>query len=153
MHGVILALAALVSSYPDTDVVVVDYRDFALPISVRPDRRDAIASIRIFVSSDQGKTWKLVRDCRPDDEEVPFMAPQDGTYWFAIQIISTKGEADPKDLRDLQPAQKVRVDTERRALKPQPMEEDLRREVETLRQRVAELEKRLADLEAKNKGK
>jgi hypothetical protein len=108
-----LAVLVLVGADPAPEVSVLDTRDFVLPILVRPGRQDEIRTVRVFVSTDEGTTWKVVGNFKPTDKDAPFAAPRDGSYWFAVQVVYRSGEADPKNLSDLRAAQKVLVKTER----------------------------------------
>jgi hypothetical protein len=143
-----LAVLALVGADPGPDVSVLDTRRFVLPILVRPDRRDEILSIRLYVSTDEGRNWKIVGEFKPTDDGAPFTAPRDGSYWFALQVISRGGTADPSEVRDLRPGQKVLVKTGRQAPTVREFLEN-----EWRRQYFEKVEKRVAEREARNREK
>jgi hypothetical protein len=94
----------------------VEARDFALPVRIDPARRAGIAKVRLFVSRDAGKTWEHYKDTGPDEDRERFMAPRDGTYWFAVQVVLKDDGKDPPDLKDLVPAMKVHVNSARQPL-------------------------------------
>jgi hypothetical protein len=116
MHGLALMLLTVTPSLDPAelsrDATEVQSRDFAMPLTLDPDRRDTVKEIRLFVSEDRGKTWKHEKDYKPTDKRVLFSAPRDGVYWFAVQVVSKDGKKDPAELNDLTPAQKVYVNTQ-----------------------------------------
>lgn len=135
------------------DVYEVQVRQFAMPIGLATNYQDKIETVRLFVSRDQGKTWKHKKDYKPSDKQVFFTAPHDGLYWFAVQLVFKDGGKTPGDLEDLIPERKVYVNTEHRPLKAQKSYEELQREVEQLRRTVEELQKKIKQLEAERKSK
>ena len=128
-------------------------RTFALPIAISPDIRDTIEKIRVFVSENQGKTWKHQKDCTPSDKQLIVTASHDGLYWFAVQTVLKDGTCDPAKRADLVPAMKVYVNSEGRALKPQKSYEELDHEVEQLRMTVEQLQKKIEQLESERQPK
>jgi hypothetical protein len=156
MHGFALAFLSLsLAADPlelPRDVVVMETRQFTMPIYVDPARHGKMERIRFFISEDQGKTWKHSKDYKPDDQEVSFMAPRDGQYWFALLVEFKDGKSEPAEVDELIPAMKVYVNTEGKAVKRKTYEE-VQREVEQLRKTVEQLQKRIKDLEADRKPK
>jgi hypothetical protein len=141
----------LLSGSSGPDVLTIHSRSFYIPIRVAPAWREQIKDIRVFVSTDDGKRWRRVGKCKPKDEAgVTFVAPRDGLYWFAVQTVTRTDEKEPRYRQDLVPRQKVRVEFERRVLKP-TTDTQVEREVEALRDRVERLERKLAELTAKGK--
>jgi hypothetical protein len=157
MHGFALAFLGLAFAADPIelpkDVFEMDARELAFPVVCDPERRDKIARIRLYVSEDRGKTWKHHKDCKPTDELLPFTAPRDGLYWFALQVELKDGKSEPADVASLTPAMKIYVNTERKALKAAKSYEDLQREVEELRKTVEQLQKRIKELEGERKPK
>jgi hypothetical protein len=135
------------------DVYEIQRRRFAMPICVNRDGRDKIEKFRLFVSEDQGKTWKHEKDYKLSDNLVLFAAPRDGLYWFAVQKVLKDGDSDPAERDDLVPAMKVYVNSKRRAFKVQKSYEELEREVEELRMTVEQLQKKIKQLESDRKPK
>ena len=157
MHGCLLALCSLTFSPEpielDRDVTEIHTQDFAMPLHIDPAREDNIERIRVFVSQDRGKTWKHQKDYKPANARVVFSAPQDGFYWFSLQIVFKDGKMEPPDRDDLVAMQKVFVNSERKALKPRKSYEELQQEAEDLRKEVEQLKRRIAELESSGKGK
>jgi hypothetical protein len=155
MHGFALAFLGLALCADPVelpkDVEEIQSRQFAMPLNFDPSRQDTIQRVRLFVSEDQGKTWKHEKDYRASDKQVTFTAGRDGHYWFALQIDFKNGKSEPARIEALAPAMKVYVNTERKALKTQKSYEDLQREVEELRKTVEQLQKKIKELEAERK--
>jgi hypothetical protein len=156
MQGfVLLFLSLFVDIHPvelPRDLHEIQTQRFAMPIGVANNLHDTIEQIRLFVSEDQGKTWRHKKDYKPSDKQVLFTAPRDGIYWFALQVVLKDGSQIPDDLDDLV-ATKVCVNSERRSLKTQKSYEELQREVEQLRRTVEELQKKIKQLELDHKSK
>jgi hypothetical protein len=152
MHGLVFVFLGLGLCSEllerEPDVVEIQTRAFALPLRFEPDRVRSIDRVHVFVSRDQGKVWKHLKDFGTSAKQVAFAAPGDGLYWFAVQVVTKDGEREPPDLQGLIPAQKVYVNTEGRALELKRPCEELRREVEALREEVERLKRRVRELEA-----
>lgn len=73
---------------------------------VRPSGSTAV---KLYVSSDQGKSWQEISTARHDVQYFRFHAPADGEYWFAIRTIDSAGRARPDG--PLAPEQRMLVDT------------------------------------------
>lgn len=123
----------------------ISYRHFVFSVGVDPRDAGAVDRVRVFVSDDRGESWRHDRDYAPGGGEVNFKAPRDGEYWFAVQIRWNDGRAEPMNLDDLAPNQKVVVDTAANLTRPlaegatrRPT--DLLKEIDRLQRRVAELE-------------
>lgn len=157
MHGFALAfLGVSLAGDPielPKDVYEIPSRRFAMPLRIGPDNREKIEKIRLFVSEDQGKTWKKKKNYKPSATRVVFTAPRDGQYWFAIQVVRKDGGMRPSDQDNLVPLMKVYINSERRVLKPQKSYEELQREVEQLRRTVEELQTKIKQLESDRKPK
>lgn len=131
----------------------INTRQFKIPVHVKPDKRDQIDHLRIYISANQGKTWRPFAKATPDEDHFTFTAPKDGLYWFVLQTVDKDHRKDPPDIRKVDAVLRVQVDT---TAKPQPQKAeplDLEQEVKALRAEVQELKKRLAELEKKQIGK
>jgi hypothetical protein len=107
-----LALILLLATTPGVgDTFPIKERSLRIPIKVDPARRSQIKELRLFSSSDQGKTWQQVGVAHPDDSGFPFNAPTDGEYWFSVVVIDMQGRADPDNIYQVPPSQKIVVDT------------------------------------------
>lgn len=89
-------------------------RAFALPVTWNAAQRREVELLRLFVSTDHGKTWTRETDVRPGTHRVVFSAPRDGLYWFALQSVLKDGTSEPAELADLTPAMKILVNANRR---------------------------------------
>jgi tetratricopeptide (TPR) repeat protein len=124
---------------------------FAIPIGINGVRREDIEKIRLFVSEDEGKTWKPEKDYKPGDERALFTAPHDGRYWFAAQIVLKNGDSIPAKLEG--PALKVYVNSEGNTSNTQKPCEESEGDVEQLRKKVEHLEKKIKELQSDRKPK
>jgi hypothetical protein len=155
-HGAFLALlGCLLAAAPagarvgppltDSDVWRTDSREFLIPFRVDPGRGDEINEVRLYVSRDRGKTWVKAGTQSPSSDGFPFTAPEDGLYWFSVQMVTSDGRPHPADTAALSPGLKLRC------RKRSPADGSILREVKDelryLRQRILEMEKRLAEAE------
>jgi RNA polymerase sigma factor (sigma-70 family) len=94
------------------DFPIFDSRVFKLPVNLGRLSGKDIMSISLYVSSDEGATWKLNQSKPIADADRGFQVtvPNDGVYWFAVQTRSSTGVVTPTD-HELRPNLKVRVDT------------------------------------------
>ncbi|HTU21585.1 MAG TPA: hypothetical protein VMG10_26345 [Gemmataceae bacterium] len=157
MHGYVLGLLGLVVAADPIemakDVYEIRTRQLAMPIRVATNYRDKVTKMRLFVSEDQGKTWKHKKDYKPSAKQAVFTAPRDGLYWFALQVVLKDGGIEPADLDDLLPVMKVYVNAERKPFQTKKSYDELQREVEQLRKTVEQLQKRIKQLESERKPK
>jgi hypothetical protein len=121
------------------DVVEIQTRSIAIPVFVEPAKQHDIESLRLFISQDRGKTWERQAECEPNQKQFTFTAPDDGLYWFAIQIVPKNGTPEPAKVSDLQPAQKVYVNAGQRAIKRDKTYGELSDEVTQLKEAVKRL--------------
>jgi hypothetical protein len=83
---------------------------FTIPFSVpNASAADAPVEVRLFVSSDQGKSWQLFSRQHPSAGKFEFRAPRDGEYWFASRTIDRSGQMRPA--RQYEPELRVTIDT------------------------------------------
>src|SRR5947209_15217480 len=88
---VLLAGMAMGADVDDQDALVSRSRDFQIPLAINPDTRDQLGQITLFVTSDQGKTWKVAGQITPEQNHFRFKAPGDGLYWFDVRA-TRRGE-------------------------------------------------------------
>src|SRR5262249_12760988 len=117
--ALLLVSTAVFSDPPEieSDVDEIQSRSFVLPLQKSQDDKERLASIRIYVSQDKGKTWQQVADCTPKNARVVYSAAKDGIYWFALQTLAKDGTTDPPDVDKLSPGRKVYVTSTWRAAK------------------------------------
>src|SRR5262245_2782023 len=84
------------------------------PSIVIPFSQDGLAQVKqvnLFYSTDQGQSWQWHDSAQPGSAKFKtFLAPQDGTYWFAVQSIDLQNQRTPATLGQLVPQVKVIVD-------------------------------------------
>jgi hypothetical protein len=106
---------ALLASRPEKAMAQQSYYaeqpSFVIPVIPDPsDRRTS--AILLHVSEDYGKSYQYVATASPNQRGVPFKAPRDGWYWFAVQTQDSTGQLNPASMSAAQPALKVCVDTQ-----------------------------------------
>jgi hypothetical protein len=106
-----LALAALLwaTAALPPDVAVFKERSISIPITINENKRQEIHDLYLFVSADQGVTWNQEGRTTPDRQAFPFVAPNDGMYWFAIVIVDHNGRRQPADLKQVPANQVMKV--------------------------------------------
>jgi hypothetical protein len=107
-----LATALGQPALPDApDFQVTRVRSHKLGVNYKPERKKDIQEARLFVSRDQGQTWEMVQAIPPSQEEFTFTAKADGLYYISMQLVFTKGPAEPVDVSRVPPAQKLVIDS------------------------------------------
>lgn len=93
------------------DVVYLKQPLFKIPVQVASDKLGQIKELRLFVSTDQGQTWDLVKSAEPTQQSFTFRAQGDGEYWFTLAYVDQAGVVEPPDVRREPPGLKVVLDT------------------------------------------
>ena len=73
-------------------------------------QRIGAKEIRLYLSMDQGRTWKLSRQANPQAGKFDFEAPAPGEYWFAVRTLDGRNQLYPPS-QVMTPGLKVVVDT------------------------------------------
>ena len=81
---------------------------FNIPFSLSRSS-DQVKEVRLYVSLDRGRTWRLAQAKSPADKGFPVRTPSDGIYWFASRTIDQAGRTWPQG--ELAPELEVWVDT------------------------------------------
>lgn len=84
-------------------------RDFGIPFKLTANNA-AAAEVHLYVSSDQGRDWKLYQRLNANSKAFQFRAPNDGEYWFSVRTVDRRGQ--PISVATNQPELKVVVDTQ-----------------------------------------
>jgi hypothetical protein len=105
---------------PTAGVIFYQLRQFTIPFKSDPNDAN-IAQLRLYVSTDQGRTWKQSVSAAKDASHFLYTAPQDGLYWFAIQVVGKNGALFPRTADDLKPGLKVIVDATPPAVRVQAL--------------------------------
>ena len=91
------------------DVFVMEVKAFFIPLHVRADRAEEVFEVRLHVSDDQGKTWRVAQAVTPGAKAFSFVAPREGLYWFRVQVVSKAGTNEPGEIKGATADQKVRI--------------------------------------------
>lgn len=129
------------------DVYAIKTRKFMVPFCVEPDRRAEVKELRLYASTNEGKTWNQVATAAAMQSHFVFQAPTDGCYWFSVRMLIKDDSLEPKQIADLQPLLKVRVDTRRKPMSREVAVQELKQELQYLQGNLRRLEQRLAELE------
>ncbi len=72
-------------------------RGAAIPADIDPASKNNIKELRLYATSDQGKSWQVVSAIDPSKEtQFPFRAPDDGTYVFCVALVDQRSnQQDP----------------------------------------------------------
>jgi len=106
-------LAALADVSPsqdpnEEDTLVSDQRKFRIPCKILKEP-EKVKEVRLFVSRDMGKSWKLCDHAAARRGDFIFLAPEKGLYWLAIQILHTDGSLTPMTPADFHPDLKMKL--------------------------------------------
>ncbi len=96
---------------PEPAVTATRQHAFIIPFRIEPARSPQAApvEVQLHVSTDQGITWSMADQVKPDKGQFIFRAPHDGEFWYAIRTVDAQGMARPQG--QLQAQLKVIVDT------------------------------------------
>jgi hypothetical protein len=84
---------------------------FRIPFSSDGNER-RWRQVQLYVSTEQGRNWRLQATAPPTDGGFNFTADRDGVYWFATQTVDLDGRAFPQAMDQAAPQLKVTVDTQ-----------------------------------------
>lgn len=136
---------------PCDDVTSIEKRCFRIPFRIAVGRRNKIDWLYLYASRDKGKTWKKAIGVSPHEDSFAYSAPEDGLYWFAIQVVRKDRDMWPAATREMTPDLKVVVNTAARL--PDRSNkgeiEALQKEMSELRTRLREAEKQLETLQGR----
>lgn len=94
-------------------------RKLNIPITMPANLRKEITKLTLFVSTDQGKTWRQEMTAGPADEKFEFNAASDGPHWFNVAYTDKAGTSSPREteIYNGPPQLKVVIDTRPPVLK------------------------------------
>jgi hypothetical protein len=94
-------------------------REFQIPITLPEDPAflAEIDQLFLYVSTDEGRTWRQEAVASPRDKQFPFFARQDGSYWFSVSVQDKMKRSYPPDVSTAPPALKVVIDTKKPVVK------------------------------------
>lgn len=105
---------------------------------------DKTERIRVYVSTDDGKSWVKVCEAASDIKAFDYSAPGVGTYLFAVQAVKKGGLVTPSGVDGLVPLFKVRVVQSGEVTKAAA--EEVAKEISEIESRIAKLQSRLKEL-------
>ncbi len=75
--------------------IATQLKGFGIPFKINAED-DSFIEVQLYVSTNQGKTWRF-HSRRPTDEtEFPFEAQGDGEYWFALKTLNRNRQLVPE---------------------------------------------------------
>lgn len=90
--------ASLTAEDPKSgDVCFMNDRELRIPVNLQADARKDVEKLMLYLSTDQGKSWRQEVIIPPTDDSFEFRAPQDGVYWFKVSFRDKQGRTFPSD--------------------------------------------------------
>src|SRR5262245_28989481 len=98
---------------PPADAWFVNQTRFNIPINIQKERAQEIKALKLYLSTDEGKTWNQVGLATPQQSEFPITAQVQGMHWYSVVIVDQQNREEPPvaELSRQPPGQKVLVDT------------------------------------------
>jgi hypothetical protein len=106
-----LACFVFIAEGDAQDVSYVRRSRFPIPFSIDPADVPRVREVQLYLSDDQGRSWRIYRVAGPGERDFPFQADRDGHYWFIIRTLSTDGRLEPASLDHRGPDLRVVIDT------------------------------------------
>jgi RNA polymerase sigma factor (sigma-70 family) len=93
-------------------LMFVRTQSFQIPFRLDPARQHNIRRVLLYVSSNEGKSYRIVAVTSPEkSSSFPYRAPGDGTYWFVVATEDGEGVREPREVCKAPPSLTVSVDT------------------------------------------
>ncbi len=99
------------SSRPNDGVIFTRDRAFQIPFSVDDTELSRLTEVQLHVSRDRGISWTLAKKGQPKDKSFPFIAREDGEYYFAVRTVDREQRMFPAAMEQATPGLRVMVDT------------------------------------------
>lgn len=96
---------------PGSELVYSKLRQFVIPFTIGPGK-DRLKELRLFVSTDQGKSWQYAAAAGPEQGRFQYISDRDGQLWFVVQTIDKDNRPYPATMDGILPHQRVIVDTQ-----------------------------------------
>jgi hypothetical protein len=93
------------------DIIYSRFLHFRIPFQAGPGEQ-RLKQLQLFVSTDQGRTWRSDAVAPPEQHYFRFVSERDGQYWFAVQTMDQEGRRYPPSMEGTPPSLKVIVDTQ-----------------------------------------
>lgn len=94
---------------PTGGAIFFHLRQFRIPF--KNEKGLGVTQVRLYVSSDQGRTWQFTATAAPETQYFVFNTPRDGYFWFAVQSVDGQGKLYPPNTESLRPDLRVIVDS------------------------------------------
>src|SRR5262249_55519864 len=88
------------------------YRESLFRIPFTVGATSPVKEVQLFVSTDQGASWRPAAVVTPDKKFFVFQAPKDGPYWFTTRTVDLQGVNYPPTMEGIRPGLRVVVDTQ-----------------------------------------
>jgi hypothetical protein len=121
----------------------IDTHQFKLPIAIDEKQQAAIAEVDLYMSVDQGKTWKVAARLAGDQRDFPVNVPHNGVYWFKLHVIYKDRPAPKPDIEAWKPDLKVHVAA--KSDNTDTLLHHLETQLKELQERIAELKGKKGD--------
>jgi hypothetical protein len=92
-------------------IIYSSRQTFRIPFETDGNER-RLQEVQLWVSTDQGQTWRSGGAVGPDQRGFNFRADRDGLYWFVARTVDLQGQAHPATLQGAAPHLRVCVDTQ-----------------------------------------
>lgn len=109
------------SSKESEGTVFCHHRAFRIPVDMTAAERATVSAVRVYVSTDDGRTWNRCADAPADAKSVTYRSIRDGNYCFAMALIQKDGTQIPADVKSMETGLKVVVDTAQPSLMIKPV--------------------------------
>lgn len=91
-----------------SDVATVNSGKFRLPFKIDPAQTPNVRELRLYDSTDHGKTWKQLAVANTNQQAFEISVAE-GLHWFGLVLVHTDGRLDPPDVSQLPASLKVAV--------------------------------------------
>lgn len=88
--------------------LATNLKGFGVPFQINAADA-AFIEVQLYLSRDQGRSWKFQSRQSTDAKDFPFQADEDGEYWFALKTLNRDRKLLPEGVP--QPELKIVVDT------------------------------------------
>src|SRR5262249_31579240 len=94
-----------------TGRVYINKRNFQIPVQVGPRVGQHVRELLLYLSEDEGRTYRVAARAAPTSRSLPFTAPRDGVFSFQVATVDDQGQQEPADVSKAPPGLVVVVDT------------------------------------------
>jgi hypothetical protein len=109
--GLLTWTCLLLAPHGADDVFYMNQQNFQIPIKIAADRQADVKELLLFMSRDEGKSWKLHANATRDKKAFDILGQSDGPIWFSIAVVDNNNRQDPPDPSRVPPGQKLFIDT------------------------------------------